>query len=226
VFAVDLLWLPLGAGGHSVRLNGRVYEAAVAAWERRARCDLYHAALEVTTPQAVYAIEMAPARLGGRGDHGAVAGGAVGSRLLGRSPLFRYEVRRRPDGTIPDAAAAVGGPTRLTEDPELVRRLLELVPRVPTPVWGRDDLRAGEMWSSNSVVSWLLEASGLPARSVRLPAGGRAPGWDAGIAVAARMHGEKGAGHVEEADLGGRAGGGARVSPVPARADPDVGRNG
>jgi hypothetical protein len=33
---------------------------------------------------------------------------------------------------------------------------LELVPEVPTLVWGRDELRAGEMWSSNSVVSWLL----------------------------------------------------------------------
>lgn len=29
-YAVDLYWLPLGAGGHSVRLNGRVYEAALA----------------------------------------------------------------------------------------------------------------------------------------------------------------------------------------------------
>ena len=25
---IDLYWLPLGAGGHSVRLNGKVYEAA------------------------------------------------------------------------------------------------------------------------------------------------------------------------------------------------------
>jgi hypothetical protein len=48
---VDLLWLPLGAGGHSVRWNGRVYEM---------------------TPAA-------------RGDHGAVAGGAVGRPLLGRT---------------------------------------------------------------------------------------------------------------------------------------------
>jgi hypothetical protein len=24
---VDLYWLPLGAGGHFVRLNGRIYEA-------------------------------------------------------------------------------------------------------------------------------------------------------------------------------------------------------
>ena len=30
VSAVDLYWLPLGAGGHSVRLNGRVYEAVAA----------------------------------------------------------------------------------------------------------------------------------------------------------------------------------------------------
>jgi len=25
--AIDLYWLPLGAGGHSVRLNGKVFEA-------------------------------------------------------------------------------------------------------------------------------------------------------------------------------------------------------
>jgi hypothetical protein len=33
---VDLYWLPLGAGGHSVRLNGRVYEAVAASLGRRA----------------------------------------------------------------------------------------------------------------------------------------------------------------------------------------------
>ena len=34
-YAVDLYWLPLGAGGHSVRLNGRVYEAALSMLQRR-----------------------------------------------------------------------------------------------------------------------------------------------------------------------------------------------
>lgn len=45
---VDLYWLPLGAGGHSVRLNGRVYEAIAARLERRPSCDLYHSALDGT----------------------------------------------------------------------------------------------------------------------------------------------------------------------------------
>jgi hypothetical protein len=31
IYGVDLYWLPLGAGGHFVRLNGRVYEACDAA---------------------------------------------------------------------------------------------------------------------------------------------------------------------------------------------------
>ncbi|HEX6229829.1 MAG TPA: hypothetical protein VFZ41_10265 [Solirubrobacterales bacterium] len=30
--AVDLYWLPLGAGGHFVRLNGRIYEALGREW--------------------------------------------------------------------------------------------------------------------------------------------------------------------------------------------------
>jgi hypothetical protein len=38
---VDLHWLPLGAGGHSVRLNGRIFEAVVARLERRPARDLY-----------------------------------------------------------------------------------------------------------------------------------------------------------------------------------------
>ena len=31
---------------------------------------------------------------------------------------------------------------------------------MPTPVWGRDELRAGEMWNSNSLTSWLIVAAG------------------------------------------------------------------
>jgi hypothetical protein len=55
---------------------------------------------------------------------------------------------------------------------------------VPTPVWGRDELRTGEMWNSNSLISWLITRSGLDIDSVRLPQGGRAPGWHAGFLVA------------------------------------------
>jgi len=44
-YGVDLYWLPLGAGGHFVRLNGRVYEACDAAIHHRSRYDLYHSAL-------------------------------------------------------------------------------------------------------------------------------------------------------------------------------------
>ena len=45
--AVDLYWLPLGAGGHYVRLNGRIYEALAARLQRRPAFDLYHSALEI-----------------------------------------------------------------------------------------------------------------------------------------------------------------------------------
>jgi|SRR5215207_3439158 len=49
--AVDLYWLPLGAGGHFVRLNGRLYEALAARLERRPARDLYHSALQVEVPE-------------------------------------------------------------------------------------------------------------------------------------------------------------------------------
>jgi hypothetical protein len=82
---------------------------------------------------------------------------------------------------------AVDSPYRLSDDPDCARRLLELVPYVPTPVWGRDELDAGEMWNSNSVISWLIARSGLDATAVRPPAGGRAPGWRAGLVMARRQ---------------------------------------
>jgi len=62
---------------------------------------------------------------------------------------------------------------------------------MPTPVWGRDELRTGEMWNSNSFISWLITRSGLDVDAVRLPQGGRAPGWHAGIVLAKRQASEK-----------------------------------
>ena len=58
--SVALYWIPLGAGAHSVRLNGIVYEAVTAAIERRARCDLYHSVLELAVPSGRYMVEMTP----------------------------------------------------------------------------------------------------------------------------------------------------------------------
>lgn len=53
-------------------------------------------------------------------------------------------------------------------------------------MWGRDELRTGEMWSSNSVIAWLLAQNGLANDTIHPPAGGRAPGWQPALAVADR----------------------------------------
>jgi hypothetical protein len=189
IAGIDLYWLPLGAGGHSVRLNGRIFEAVASRLDRRDRCDLYHSALEVRAPAGRFVIEQAPAW--SEGERGVVAEGPVGARALGRFRIFRYEVRRWRDGVIADIAEAVEGPLRLSDEPQLAQRLLEIVPEVPTPVWGRDELGAGEMWNSNSTISWLLAGSGLDAESIRLPRGGRAPGWKAGIVIARRQQAQR-----------------------------------
>lgn len=185
--AVDLYWLPLGAGGHSVRLNGKVFEAVVSLLERRRPLDIYHSALEVHVPEGRYTIESAPVPDANAQARGVVAGGPVGSRWAGHFRIFRYEVRCWRDGVVPDLGEAVDSPQRLTEDEDSARRLLHLAPQVPTPVWGRNELRAGEMWNSNSIISWLLVSSGLDEESVSMPSGGRAPGWDAGLVVARRQ---------------------------------------
>ena len=184
--AVDLYWLPLGAGGHSVRLNGRLFEAVVARLENRPRADLYHSALVVTVPEGEFVIEQAPVRDGEGPLRGVVAEGPVGSRWARAVRAFRYENRCWLGGTIPDVDEAVDSPRRLTDDPNLAKRLLELVPEAPTPAWGRDELRAGEMWNSNSLIAWLIASSGIAAEAIQPPPRGRAPGWRAGLAVARR----------------------------------------
>ena len=188
--AVDLYWLPLGAGGHSVRLNGRVFEAVTARAARRPACDLYHSALEVRVGAARFVIEQAPVRDARGGQCGVVAEGPVGARWAGRFRIFRYEIRRWPDGRIPDIDEAVGSPLRLTDDEAHARLVLDLVPQVPTPTWGRDELKTGDMWNSNSVIAWLLTRSGIDTTSIHAPTGGRAPGWHAGLVVARRQEAE------------------------------------
>jgi hypothetical protein len=185
---VDLYWLPLGAGGHSVRFNGKVFEAVAARLAHRTAQDIYHSALTVMLPEGSFVIEQAPVKRDGV-DRGVVAEGPVGARWAGRMRLFRYEIRRWREGVIPDVDEAVASPQRLSDDPALARHVLELVAAVPTPVWGRDELRAGEMWNSNSIIAWTLARAGVDLGAVHPPTGGRAPGWAAGLAVAARSGG-------------------------------------
>ena len=169
-----------------MRLNGRAYEAVAARLERRPACDLYHSALEVRVPEGQFVIEQAPVRDANGAERGVVAEGPVGARWAGRWRIFRYEVRLWRGGVIPDVGEAVGGAKRVSDDRREAQRILDLVPSVPTPVWGRDEFGAGEMWNSNSVTSWLIARGGMAAEKIPLPIGGRAPGWKAGLVVAHR----------------------------------------
>ena len=185
--SVDLYWLPLGAGGRSVRWNGRLFEAAMARREHRAVEDLYHSAIEVGERDRRFVIEMAPVWNVDALDRGVVCEGPVGTRWLGRSRLFRYEVRCWLDGHIPDVAEAVASPQRLSNDSTQVSRLLRNLTSVPSLTWGRDELRTGDMWNSNSLISWLLARTGFDMTMISLPSRGRAPGWQAGLVLASRQ---------------------------------------
>ena len=87
-------------------------------------------------------------------------------------------------GVIADVLDAVESPVRLSDDARVSHRVLDLVPFVPVLVWGRDELGMGDMWNSNSVVSWLLARSGIAPDGILPPLGGRAPGWDVGVRAA------------------------------------------
>jgi hypothetical protein len=182
--AVDVYWIPLGAGHHSVRFNGIVYEAVQAVRQRRPRLELVHSALAIELPSGSFMVEMTPVPDADGAARGVVASGPVGLRALGRWRLFRYEIRRWRDGIVPDLGFAVASPIRLTDDPVVARRVFDLLPQVPPLVWGRDEARLGEMWSCNSVISWTLESAGIEVADVPLPPASRAPGWDAGRQLA------------------------------------------
>lgn len=142
---VDLYWIPLGAGAHVVKLSGALFEAISALRQRRKRCALYHSALVVHVPEGRYVIEQAPVpdRDGDR--RGVVAGGSVGVTWARQFRLGRYEIRRWQGGTIPDIAEAVASPVRISSDLAIAQRVLDVLPSIPTPVWGRDDAGTGEM---------------------------------------------------------------------------------
>lgn len=183
---VDLYWLPLGAGGHVVRPSGRAFEWVAARREHRARMDLYHAGLLLHDGVARYAIEMGPVWNVTTPDRGVVLEGPVAARWLGRSRVFRYEVRCWEGGQLPDIVHSVDSPIRTTEDPAQVRDVLDLLQQLPRLTWGRDELGTGHMWNSNSMVAWVLARSGHEMDRIRPPDRGRAPGWEAGLVLAGR----------------------------------------
>ena len=185
--SVELYWIPLGADGNPlVRWGGRLYEWLSARHDGRTPQRLFHSAL-VVRPDAgsSYAIEMAPVWSSREPDRGIVVEGPVGRRWLGRSRLFRYEVRRWRDGVIPDLGEAEGDAVVFDVSGEVGYRLLAAVPTFPPLTWGLDESGTGDMWNSNSLVSWLLSRAGLPV-DLAPPDGGRAPGWTAGLVIASR----------------------------------------
>jgi hypothetical protein len=182
---IDLYWLPLGAGGTCVRFNGRLYERVLALRERRPPSDLYHSALQLRLDNITYAIEMGPVWNVADPDRGAICQGPVGAPWLGRFRAFQYEVRW-PGGYIPDITEAVDSPRRVSEARSQVAAVLAALRRVPPLTWGRDELRTGDMWNSNSIVSWALACTEHNMATLRPPAHGRAPGWNAGMVLAAR----------------------------------------
>jgi hypothetical protein len=191
---LELYWIPLGAGdgigARVVHFSGGIYERLKALIDRRSPQRLFHAALVAETSTGRWVVEMTPVpRAGAAEERGVVVGGAVGSRLLGRARIFRYEIRRWCGGVIPDIGYAIESPVLISSDAGEVAHVLSLVPEVPPNVWGRDEARTGDIWNSNSVVSWTLARASCIDRAGRPPQQGRAPGWDAGVTIARRPQG-------------------------------------
>ena len=167
-------------------LSGRLYERLTSFAERRVPLDLYHSALIATLSDGPRIIEQAPVVDVNGSERGVVSEGPVAFRFAARFRLFRYENRCWLNGVIPDIDQAVSSPVRLVDDIDAAQRIVDLLPLAPTYVWGRDQLDAGEMWNSNSLIAWVLSCSHVGIDNLVPPSGGRAPGWNAGIVAASR----------------------------------------
>jgi hypothetical protein len=180
---VDLFWIPVGAGTSRLQQASlRVWEAIEATRARRPKAVLLHSALKLAYDGGrIFTLELTPAFLGGPAPP--IATGPVGLRGADRLRLFRYQLRCLPVTALPDEEWAVESPVRLSGDCEVAQRILSLAPTVPAHVWGRRVAGTREMWTSDSVISWLLVRAGIDLSNVRPPSGGRAPGWFAGEAL-------------------------------------------
>ena len=177
--AVELYWIPLGAGGHCVRFNGRIFEALDAA--RRAPSALRPLPRGARRPARRPALHdrarrrrRTPTRRAAASSAPAPSAAATSAGCACFATRFAAgEADRSPTWTTRSA-----GRCRLTTDPGVARRLLDLVAAVPRPVWGRDELDAGEMWNSNSVIAWLVATAGLPADELEPAAAGQGAGLE------------------------------------------------
>lgn len=181
---VDLYWLPVGAGtSRFQRASLRCWEAFEAVRARRPRVALFHAALKLRPGDGrCYTLELAPAFIGA--EVPPLVTGPVGARRAGRLRLFRYQLLCLPVDHLPDEQWAVDSPVPLSPAADDARRVLGLAAALPAHVWGRRVRGTQEIWTSDSAISWLLVRGGFDLTGARPPRGGRAPGWDAGIALA------------------------------------------
>jgi hypothetical protein len=128
--AIDLYWLPLGAGGRFVRLNGLAFEAMAAHFQHRGRADLYHSASGSRSRGPVR--DRAGSGLGMSGERGVVAEGPVGIRAAGRLRLFRYSFAAGVTASSPMLRGS-RGPQRLSDATDCARHLLSSFPRRRRP---------------------------------------------------------------------------------------------
>jgi hypothetical protein len=178
--AVTQYWIPVAAGTRLPfqRWSLAVYEALAALAGRRQRCTLLHAALKLRLAGETLTLELTPVPR--RPGVAPLMTGAVGAGFAGRLRTFRYQLVALRAESLPDEQWAVSR-VDLEAGERTARSILEFAPRAPAHTWGRRVPGTTEMWTSNSVTSWLLTRAGIDVSVLAVPAGGRAPGWRAGI---------------------------------------------
>src|SRR5690606_37289144 len=127
---IVLWWLPVGAGAPTriSQITSQWWERLQAWREKRDPQRLVHAALEVFSGGERFVIEMGPEWSDPHIEHkGVVVCGPVGLRALGRSGLFRYEIRCWANGELSDRSWAIGGPVTVSTDEVAARTLLQRI---------------------------------------------------------------------------------------------------
>jgi hypothetical protein len=162
-------------------------------WERlralkagRSPRELLHVALEVQLDSSTkFVIELVPAGFGpARTSTGVVGNGPILSRALGWMRMFQYEIRRWKNGVVEAKDKSTRPPSTYVITRDQALQIIDGASRAPRHPWGQDVLGNGDMWNSNSLVSFVLVSAGMDPAAIEPPASADWPGWDTGVALA------------------------------------------
>jgi len=155
------------------------------------RCPVYAIELQGYVSDSPGFFDVLRAALTGKPARPTNEAGRVGQRQRGRALTpgrpqaltqgivgFSYGIRVWRNGELEDESEALDK-VRVSISCKVAKCVVENASNVP--IFGYGESKHGDLWSSNSIPSYLLQRCGIDAEGVPIPGPAHVPGWDAGL---------------------------------------------